>query len=83
MPIAYKEIKFDAELRYDVLVENLIIVELKSVEWVMPIHEAVTLTYMEMLNKPKGIIINFNCTNIFREGQKTLVNQHYSAMPKE
>ncbi len=82
VPLEYKEIKVEAELRYDILVENLIIVELKSTELIIPVYEAVLLTYMRMLAKPKGIIINFNCTNIFKEGQKTLVNEYYSALPK-
>ena len=82
VPIIYKDINLDAELRYDVLVENLIIVELKSMDGVLPIHEAVLLTYLKMLSKPKGIIINFNCTNIFKEGQVTLVNEFYAALPK-
>ena len=82
VPITYKDIKLDAELRFDVLVENLIIVELKSMDGILPIHEAVLLTYLRMLSKPKGVIINFNCTNIFKEGQKTLVNEFYAALPK-
>ena len=83
VPIHYKGIDLEADLRYDVLVEDLIIVELKAAEGVLPIHEAITLSYMQMLEKPKGIIINFHCINIFREGQKTLVNNFYAALPKE
>jgi GxxExxY protein len=64
-------------------VENLIIVELKSIDGLLPVHDAVLLTYMSLLKKPKGIIINFNCTNIFKEGQKTLVNELYAALPNE
>lgn len=79
--IQYKEITFDSELRYDLLVENLIILELKSCEYFLPVHEAILLTYMKMLEKPKGILINFNCTNIFKEGQKTLVNEYYARLP--
>jgi hypothetical protein len=48
------------------------------VETIIPIYQAQLLTYMKLLEKPKGIIINFNCTNIFKEGQKTLVNEYYS-----
>lgn len=66
----YKGISLDGDLRYDILVNDLIIVELKAMEGILPIHEAVLLTYMKMLEKPKGIIINFNCTNIFKRGQK-------------
>ncbi len=72
----------DADLRYDVLVEDLIVVELKSNDGILPIHEAVLLTYLKMLEKPKGIMLNFNCTNIFREGQKTFVNEFYAKLPK-
>ena len=80
-PIQYKGVVLDADLRPDVLVEDLIIVELKSVESVLPIHEAQLLTHMKLLRKPKGILINFNCVNIFREGQKTLVNELYASLP--
>ncbi|WP_226335665.1 GxxExxY protein [Echinicola marina] len=82
IPLAYKGVSLEADLRYDVLVDNLIIVELKAMDGILPIHEAVLLTYMKMVEKPKGIIINFNCTNIFKYGQKTMVNEIYSGLPK-
>ena len=82
VPLNYKGISLDADLRFDVLVENLIVTELKSIDGILPVHEAIVLTYMRMLEKPKGIIINFHCTNIFKEGQKTLVNEYYAALPK-
>ena len=82
VPITYKGIHLDAELRLDVMVENLIIVELKAIERLAPVHEAILLTYMKLLEKPKGILLNFNCTNIFKEGQKTLVNDYYAALQK-
>ena len=71
----------EAYLRLDVLNEDLIIVELKATEGMLPVHEAQLLTYMKLLQKPKGILINFNCTNIFKEGQKTLVNEYYANLP--
>jgi GxxExxY protein len=80
-PINYKGIVLDADLRLDVLIEDLIIVELKSMEGILAVHEAQLLTYMKLLQKPKGILINFNCTNIFKEGQKTLVNEYYAQLP--
>ena len=83
VPLKYKGLSLEAELRFDVLVEGLIITELKAIEGILTIHEAILLTYMKMLEKPKGIIINFNCTNIFKEGQKTLVNEYYAALPKK
>ena len=83
VPVEYKGLLLEANLRLDVLVHELIIVELKSCEGILPVHEAQILTYMKLLKKPKGILINFNCTNIFKEGQKTFVNEFYSALPKE
>ena len=77
VPIEYKGINFDSDLRCDLFVEDSIVVELKSVEKVLPIHEAQILTYMKLLNSPQGILINFNCKNIFSEGQKTYVNSLY------
>lgn len=79
----YKGMDVDTELRYDVLVEDLIVIELKSTDGLHPIHAAVLKTYMRMLEKPKGVLINFNCTHIFKEGQKTIVNEYYAALPKE
>ena len=83
VPLNYKDVLIDAELRYDVLVEDVLIVEIKATEAIAPVYEAQVLTYMRLLEKPKGIIINFNCTNIFKEGQKTLVNDIYAGLPKE
>jgi GxxExxY protein len=64
------------------MVEDLIIVEIKAVDYLLPIHDAQLLTYLKLLEKPKGILINFNCTNIFKEGQKTLVTELYAKLPK-
>lgn len=82
VPVIYKGKHLDTELRLDVLVENVIIVELKAVEVLHPLYDAQLLTYMKLLQKPKGFLINFNCTNIFKEGQKTLVNELYASLPK-
>ncbi len=82
LPVAYKGLELEAELRLDVLIEDCILVELKSIDAVLPVHHAQVLTYMKLMNKPKGILINFNCTNIFREGQKTFVNELYRDLPE-
>src|SRR5262245_5005862 len=74
-PLNYKGIGLDAELRCDFLVEGCVAVELKAVENVAPVFDAQTLTYMMLLEVPKGILINFTCTNIFKEGQRTFVNE--------
>ncbi len=66
----------------DVLVEDIVIVELKATDALHPLFQAQLLTYMKLLQKPKGVLINFNCTNIFKEGQKTMVNELYARLPK-
>lgn len=83
VPLEYKGLELDTELRLDVLVEDILCVELKAQEGLLPIHDAVLLSYMQMLQKPKGILINFYCVNIFKEGQKTLVNNLFSLLPEE
>jgi GxxExxY protein len=72
----------DTELRLDLLIEDLIVVELKAVDALHPLYEAQLLTYMKLLQKPKGVLINFNCINIFKDGQRTRVNDSYAAFPK-
>lgn len=83
VPLQYKGLELDTELRLDVLVEDILCVELKAQEGILPVHDAILLSYMQMLQKPKGILINFHCVNIFKEGQKTLVNNLFSLLPEE
>jgi len=83
VPVHYKDLDLEAELRLDALVADAICVELKAQERLLPIHDAVLLSYMQMLQKPKGILINFHCLNIFKSGQKTLVNHYFSLLPEE
>lgn len=83
VPLNYKGLELDTELRLDVLVEDILCVELKAQEGLLPIHDAILLSYMQMLEKPKGMLINFHCINIFKEGQKTLVNNLFSLLPEE
>lgn len=77
LPINYKGIVVESNLRCDLFIENSLIVELKAVDKVLPIHEAQLMTYMKLLKVPMGLIINFNVTNIYKEGQKTYVNELY------
>ena len=83
VPVVYKGKELDIDFRCDLFVENCLIVELKSVSEIKPIHDAQVLNYMNLLKVPKGIIINFNCFNIFREGQKTFVNEYFKKLEKE
>ncbi|MFV8358941.1 GxxExxY protein [Flavobacterium sp. LS1P3] len=77
IPVYYKGLELETGLRCDLLVEKSLVVELIAVEKVLPIHEAQILTYMNLLEIPIGLMINFNVTHIFKEGQKTYVNERY------
>ncbi|WP_298117321.1 GxxExxY protein [Flavobacterium sp.] len=81
IPLIYKEKELISDFRCDLLVENLIIVELKAITEIHPIVEAQILNYMKLTKSPKGILINFNCSNIFKDGQKTFVNEYYKNLP--
>ncbi|HOU46211.1 MAG TPA: GxxExxY protein [Chitinophagales bacterium] len=79
IPIKYKNIEMDCDLRLDILVEDLVIVELKAVESLLPLFTAQLLTYMKLLKKPKGLLINFNSDNIV-VNTTSLVNQYFSEL---
>jgi GxxExxY protein len=81
VPVEYKGIEVEADLRCDFLIENAIVVELKAVDAILPVFEAQLLTYMKLLQKPKGILINFNCANLFKDGQQTFVNEYFRLLP--
>jgi len=59
-PIEYKGYRFDEPLRIDLLVDECLLVELKTVDSIQPIHKAQTLSYMHLLDVPLGLLINFN-----------------------
>ncbi|MBP6811812.1 MAG: GxxExxY protein [Saprospiraceae bacterium] len=79
--VPYKGIILDCELRYDVLVEDLIVVENKATIDMHPVFDATLLSYMKHLKIPKGILINFHVRNLFRDGQKTFVNEFFAILP--
>lgn len=60
MPVAYKGIRLDCGFRIDVIVEDKLLLELKSVEKLIPVHEAQVLTYLRLSGLPTGLLINFN-----------------------
>jgi GxxExxY protein len=82
IPVIYKDKELEIDFRCDLFVEDCLVVELKSVQEVTPVFEAQLLTYMKLLKSPKGILINFNCSNIFHDGQKTFVNEYFRKLPK-
>ena len=73
VPIQYKGNELKTPLRLDLLIENQIIVELKSVEEMKPVFAKQLLTYLRLLDKRVGLLVNFNSSNI-REGIKRIVN---------
>ena len=75
--VNYKGDIVNTELRADLFIEDCLVVELKAVEAILPVHEAQLLTYMKLLRAPKGLLINFNCTNIIQYGKKSFVNNFY------
>ena len=80
VPLIYKERELNTNLRCDLVVEGMIALELKSVECFIPIFDAQLLTYMKLLQCPKGLLINFNCINIVKEGRRSLVNEIYASL---
>ncbi|PBJ13639.1 GxxExxY protein [Flavobacterium sp. ACN6] len=80
--LIYKGKELHVDLKCDLFLENCLVVELKATSEISPIYEAQLMTYMKLLKAPKGIIINFNCLNIFKEGQKTFVNEYFKLLPK-
>ena len=80
VPVVYGEIVIDTELRIDLLVNDTIVVELKAVETVHPVYEAQLLTYMKLLKKPQGLLINFFTDNISKS-LKPFVNEYFAGLP--
>ena len=83
LPVVYKGIKLDCGYRLDLVVEDLIVVELKAVEKLLPIHEAQLLTYLKLYHRSIGLLINFNVP-LLRDGLKRMVHnfQPSSASPR-
>ncbi len=67
IPVAYKGIRLDSGLRLDFLVEDKVIIEIKSIDAIRPIHEAQLLTYMKLVECKVGLLINFNVA-VLRNG---------------
>ena len=74
LPVAYKGTKLDCGYRLDVVVNDLVVLELKAVDQIQPIHSAQLLTYLKLSNLKLGILINFNVT-VLKSGIKRIVNE--------
>lgn len=73
LPVEYKGVKLDAGYRIDILVDKLVIVELKAIDSLAPIHEAQLLTYLKLTHLWLGLLVNFNVP-ILKHGIKRMVN---------
>ena len=82
VPIIYKNKNIGNSLKLDIVVDDLIILELKSVDTILPVFKAQLLTYLKLTGKPKGLLINFNCENITKDGLIPLVTENFSNLPK-
>lgn len=78
IPLVYKSIHLDATYRVDLIVENVVVVEVKSVATLLPVHDAQTLTYMKLTGCPAGLVINFNVPRLM-DGVNRLVLKTESA----
>ena len=74
IPIEYRGIRFDEGYRLDLLVEETVIVEIKSIEELLPVHSKQLLTYLRLTNLPVGLLLNFN-VNLMKDGIVRLANQ--------
>ncbi len=74
LPVIYKNVRLDCGYRIDLLVEDLVIVELKAIECITPIHHAQVLSYLKLSGLSVGLLINFN-VSILTNGVRRIVNQ--------
>ncbi len=79
VPVYYDDQVIDTELKLDLLVNDTIVIELKAVENKLPVHEAQLLTYMKLLKKPQGLLINFYTDNITKS-LKPFVNEYFKQL---
>jgi GxxExxY protein len=76
LPILYDGLRLESGCRLDLLVENLLVIELKCVDVIEPIHKAQLLTYLRLANKPLGLLLNFKVVHL-RDGIKRVLNNKY------
>lgn len=78
LPVVYKGIKPDCGYRLDVVVNDLVVIELKTVERLLPVHDAQLLTYLKLYNRSLGLLMNFNVP-VVKDGIRRLVNKFKEA----
>src|SRR5208283_556471 len=80
LPVRYKGVNLDCGYRIDLIVEGAVIVELKTVSELLPVHSSQLLTYLKLSYKPIGLLINFNVT-VLKKGLKRVVNHYVGPIP--
>ena len=76
VPLIYQEVKLECGYRLDLLINDELILEIKSVDTIADIHIAQVLTYMKLINKKYGLLLNFNVL-LLKNGIKRLINKYY------
>ena len=74
LPVMYKDVKLDCGYRLDLVIDDAVVVEIKAVERLMPIHDAQLLSYLRLSKKRVGLLINFH-VQMLKDGLKTIVNE--------
>ncbi|MFM9905980.1 MAG: GxxExxY protein [Pyrinomonadaceae bacterium] len=74
LPVVYKGVKLECGYKLDIIVENIVVIELKAVDRIIAIHEAQLLSYLRMLDLRVGLILNFH-SSVLKEGIKRIVNR--------
>ncbi len=80
-PLFYKDLRLEVELKADIIVNESVIIELKTVDCLLPVHEAQILTYMRLLKIPQGLLMNFYSDNLSKN-TIPLVNEYFKALPE-
>lgn len=79
--INYGKIEIETPLKVDLLVNDTIIIEIKTAEKILPVHQAQLMTYMKILKKPQGLLINFYTDNITKS-MIPLINEYFAKLPE-
>ena len=82
IPIVYKGYTMEQDLRLDLLVNDCIIIEVKAVQEILPVHKAQLITYMKLLKVPQGLLINFYTDNITKS-KIPIINEFFNELPDE
>jgi GxxExxY protein len=75
LPVVYKDVKLDCGYRMDIVVQDDVVIEVKAVEKIIPIHEAQLLSYLKLGNRKVGLLMNFHAS-VLKNGLKRIVNRY-------